>query len=91
MGANVSTILKAGQAPTGCVAPAVFQMRDLLGEAHAVIAEAQAQAERIVADARSEAEILRESERQRGFECNEWTSLSYESFECFDQLRTFIG
>lgn len=68
MGASVSTILKAGHAPAGCVAPAVFQMRDLLSEAHAVIGEARVQAEQIVAEARSQAETLCESERQRGFE-----------------------
>ena len=43
-------------------------MRDLLGEAHAVIAEARAQAERIAAEARSQAEALCESESRRGFE-----------------------
>lgn len=68
MGANVSTILKAGHAAAGRVAPAVFQMRDLLSEAHAVIAEARAQAERIAGEARSQAKALCESERRRGFE-----------------------
>ena len=64
----MATVLKAGQAPVGRVAPAVFQMRDLLGEAHVVIAEAREQAERIMAEARSRAEALRESESRRGFE-----------------------
>ncbi len=63
----MSTILKAGRASAGRVAPSVFHMRDLTIEAEQVINAARAQAAQVISEARQQAELLRENAHKQGY------------------------